>query len=311
MYNLFKNNSIFDIKHIIVQRDLQIVYYFTLLSFINIFIRHRMKIIVKLVLFFSLFTLFLSASEILATVNGEDITQKDVNEFVIKSIPGANYSVLNDVQKKAVVNQMVERKLFLVDAKKIHIENDRNYQQELKKLRENLMLDYWMKKKVEEIEISDKDAGKYYQDNIQKFVTPASVKVRHILVTTEEETIAIIAELELSENLEEKFIELAKSESTGPSAVNGGELDWFVYEQMVPEFSEAAFALKKGSFTKQAVKTQFGYHVIYLKDKKEKGFVPYKTVKADIIKSLRLKRFKTKLDKLSKKLKKTAIIIVK
>ena len=270
-----------------------------------------MKTIVKLILFFSLFTLFLSASEILATVNGEDITQKDVNEFVIKSIPGANYSVLNDIQKKAVVNQMVERKLFLEDAKKIHIENDRNYQQELKKLRENLMLDYWMKKKVEEIEISDADAGKYYQDNIQKFVTPASVKVRHILVTTEEETIALIAEIELSENLEEKFIELAKTESTGPSAVNGGELDWFVYEQMVPEFSEAAFALKKGGITKQAVKTQFGYHVIYLKNKKEKGFVPYKTVKVDIIKSLRLARFKAKLDKLSKKLKKTAIIIVK
>jgi len=270
-----------------------------------------MKIILRLVLFFSLFVFPLSASEILATVNGEDITQKDVNEFVVKSIPGANFNVLNDIQKKAVVNQMVERKLFLEDAKKIHIENNIAYQAELKKLQENLMLDYWMKEKIEEIVISDIEAKQYYHTNAQKFVKPASVKVRHILVATEEEAIALVAELELSVDLKEKFIRLAKSESTGPSAVNGGELDWFVYEQMLPEFSEAAFSLTKGSITKQAVKTQFGYHIIYLEDKKEKGFVPYETVKADIVKSLRLAQFKTKLDKLSKKLKKSAKIIVK
>jgi parvulin-like peptidyl-prolyl isomerase len=271
-----------------------------------------MQKILKLFFFFSSLTIVsLSASEVLAIVNDENITQEDVNEFVVKSIPGANYAVLNQIQKRAVVNQMVERKLFLEDAKRIHIENNANYQQELKKLQENLMLDYWMKKKVEEIEISDEVSKKYYLENAKKFVKPAFVKVRHILLTSEEEAISIIAELELSEHIKEKFIELAKNESTGPSSKNGGELDWFGYEQMLPEFSEAAFALKKGHITKQAVKTQFGYHVIYLEDKKEAGFVPYKTVKAEIVKSLRLLKFKTKLGNLSKKLKKTAKIIVK
>ena len=271
-----------------------------------------MRMIFKLFFFFSALSVTpLLASEVLAIVNDENITQQDVNEFVVKSIPGANYNVLSERQKKSVVNQMVERKLFLEDAKRIHIENDTNYQQELKKLQENLMLDYWMKKKVEEIYISDEASKRYYNQNIQKFVKPASVKVRHILVSTEEEAIVLIAELELSEHLKKRFIELAKEESTGPSAVNGGELDWFVYEQMLPEFSDAAFALKKGTMTTKAVKTQFGYHVIYLEDKKEAGFVPYESVKADIVKSLRLLKFKTKLGKLSKKLKKTAKIIVK
>jgi len=271
-----------------------------------------MRMIFKLFFFFSSLSVIpLWASEVLAIVNDQNITQQDVNEFVVKSIPGANYNVLSERQKKSVVNQMVERKLFLEDAKRVHIENDANYQQELKKLQENLMLDYWMKKKVEEIYISDELSKKYYHDNVQKFVKPASVKVRHILLSSEEEAIVLIAELELSEHLKKKFIELAKEESTGPSAVNGGELDWFVYEQMLPEFSDAAFALKKGSMTKKAVKTQFGYHIIYLEDKKEAGFVPYETVKEDIVKSLRLLRFKTKLAKLSKKLKKTAKIIVK
>jgi parvulin-like peptidyl-prolyl isomerase len=63
--------------------------------------------------------------------------------------------------------------------------------------------------------------------------------------------------------------------------------------------------------TTKAVKTQFGYHIIYLEDKKEKGSIPYESAKEGIIKSLRMARFKTKLDNLSKTLKKTAKIIVK
>ncbi len=266
----------------------------------------------KLFLFFSLLaTLVLSADEVLATVNGESISKKDVNDFVVKSIPGATFSSLNDVQKKSVINQMIERKLFLEDAERTHIENSFEYQKALKKLKENLILDYWMKVKVEEIIISEDDAKKYYFDNAEKFSNPASVKVRHILLATEDEALTLIAELGLSSMLKDKFIALAHSESIGPSSVNGGELDWFVYEQMVPEFSEAAFTLKVDTITEKAVKTQFGYHIIYLENKKEEGFIPYEIAKNEIVKSLRLARFKAKLDKLSKKLKKTANIIVK
>lgn len=234
-----------------------------------------------------------------------------MNEFIIHSIPGANYNGLNEEQKKAVVNQMVERKLFLEDAKRMNIEKVPAYQEALQKLKENLMLDYWMKFKVEEIPILEKDVKHYYQKNHEKFVKPASVKVRHILVVTEHQAMDLISKLKISPMLREKFIALAHEKSIGPSSVNGGELDWFVYEQMVPEFSKAAFALKVGEITTKAVKTQFGYHIIYLEDKKEKGFIAYEMAREDIIKSLRMSRFKIKLDNLSKTLKKTANIIVK
>jgi len=253
----------------------------------------------------------LEATEVIAVVNDENITKEAINEFVIKNIPGANFDLLNKMQKKSVLNQMIERQLFLEDARKLKIEKRADYQKELKKLADNLMLDFWMKEKVEEIYISDTDAKAYYLQNIKKFSKPASVKVRHILVTTEEEAIAIIADLEQSVNIEERFIKLAKSESTGPSSVNGGELDWFVYEQMVPEFSDAAFKLKKGTITKQAVQTQFGYHVIFLKDKKEKGLIPFETVKKDIVKALRLKKFKTKMHEMAQRLRESADISVK
>jgi len=258
-------------------------------------------------------TFFISADEILATVNGQSITKRDVNDFVIKSIPGATFSSLTNEQKKSVLNKMIDRKLFLEDAKKIKIEESIEYQEALKKLEENLMLDYWMKFKVEEIVVPESEIKQYYLNNIDKFSKPASVKVRHILLSTEDEAITLIAELEQVEkaNLKERFIALAHSQSIGPSAVNGGELDWFTYEQMVPEFSEAAFALTVGNITKKAVQTQFGYHIIYLEDKKEKHTIPYRAVKDEIVKALRLTRFKDKLKKLSDKLKKTANIIVK
>lgn len=271
-----------------------------------------MKKIFKLFLFFALgTTLFLSADEVLATVNGANISKEDVNDFVVKSIPGATFSSLTDVQKKLVLNQMIDRRLFIENAKKIKVSNSIGYKKALKKLQENLLLDYWMKLKVEEIEISEYEAKKYYSDNIEKFSKPAAVKVRHILLASEDEAISLIAELELSPNLKEKFISLARTESIGPSAVKGGALDWFTYEQMVPEFSEAAFSLKVGSITKKAVKTQFGYHVIYLENKREEGFISYAEVKNDIVKSLRLTKFKVELENLSKKMKKNSIIIVK
>ena len=271
-----------------------------------------MRIIFILFFFFSSFGLFtLLASETLATVNDFNITKKEVNNFVIKSIPGMTYDTLTEFQKKAVVNQMIKRRLYLEDAKKIGIEKNPLYQEALKKLKENLLLDFWMKKKVEEIAINDAAARRYYRASLEEFTQPASVKVRHILVTREADAIAIISELQQSKDIRKKFIELAKSESTGPSAKNGGELDWFIYEQMVQEFSEAAFNLKKGMFTTQPVKTQFGYHVIYLEDKKEKSLIPYEKVKPKIVKELRLKRFDIKIKNLSKKLKKTADISVK
>ncbi len=271
-----------------------------------------MRIIFKLFFFISSFGLLtLFASNVLATVNDSNITKEEVNEFVIKSIPGMTYDKLTEFQKKAVLNQMIERRLYLEDAKKMNIENNPLYKESLKKLKENLLLDFWMKERVEEIEISEDAAKRYYRASIEKFTQPASVKVRHILVATEEDALAIIAKLQHSKNIRKKFIELAKSESIGPSSKNGGELDWFVYEQMVPEFSEAAFSLKKGEITTQPVKTQFGYHIIYLEDKKEKSLIPYEKVKPQIVKALRMERFKIKLESLSKKLKKTANISVK
>ena len=270
-----------------------------------------MKVVFKVcIIFYTLIGASLFASDkVVATVNGSRITESEVNEYVISSLNGATFYSLNQSEKKVAINKMITRKLFLEEAKQINISDNPQFILDLKKKTENLMLDYWMKQKVEEIIVDDREAKIYYRDNQDQFNHPASVKVRHILLGTEIEAKKIIQELNnYFSDLKEKFISLAKEKSTGPSSVNGGELDWFIQEQMVPEFSEVAFRLKKGTITQTPVQTQFGYHVIYLEDRKDAGANPFEEVKAGIVKKLRFSKLKPKLDKLSKKLRETAKI---
>ena len=125
---------------------------------------------------------------------------------------------------------------------------------------------------------------------------------RHILVKTEEEAKKIIDELKglRGEKLKQKFIELAKAKSTGPSGPRGGDLGYFGKGQMVPPFEKAAFGTKPGHIDLQPVKTQFGYHVIYVEDKKEAATKPFDEVKPYIEQRLKMEKFKQEMqDKLA------------
>ena len=259
-----------------------------------------------------LFSLALIASEVLATVNGKPITREDVDRFLAKTFPFAKYDFLTKNQKQEVLNKLIDRELYLEIAKREGIEKDPLFAKELEKLKENLMLDIWMKKSVENIYVSEREAKDYYLSHSEKFYRPALAHARHILVSTKEEAEDIIDELERGRgNLEKRFIELAKSRSTGPSAKNGGDLGWFSKDQMLPEFSNATFALRRGTITHTPIKTMFGWHVIYLIDKKRAGEIEFSKVRDNIIQTLKLNKFHNKLKKMSKELKKRAKISVK
>ena len=91
------------------------------------------------------------------------------------------------------------------------------------------------------------------------------MRARHILVETEDEAKAVLAELKKGAD----FAELAKSKSKDPGSADGGDLGYFTKDQMVPEFSEVAFKLDKGALS-DPVKSQFGWHIIKVEDKREK-----------------------------------------
>ena len=119
-----------------------------------------------------------------------------------------------------------------------------------------------------------------------KFVSANSGKeyrARHILVEKEDQAKAIIASIKKGQ----KFEEIAKKQSKDPgSGANGGDLDWASPGNFVKEFSEAMMALKKGQMTENAVKTQFGYHIIRLDDVREAQLPKFDDVKPQIAQQL-------------------------
>ena len=270
-----------------------------------------MSRVLKVLLVMVLATLSLVSSDVIATVNGKDITRQDVNQFVAKSIRGARYSAMNATQKQQVVNQLIDRALYVEVAREEGIEQDREYSKAFVKVKENLMLDVWMKKRLNDILVSDQEIQRYYEQHDRKFMKTASASARHILVSSEMEAKEIIRELLKSRNLKDRFIEFAHSRSTGPSSKNGGDIGWFNKAEMVPEFSNAALALRKGQITLVPVKTQFGYHIIYLTDKRGAGKMEFSKVKESIVSSIKLEKFKMNLENLNKKLKSSARITVK
>ena len=168
-----------------------------------------------------------------------------------------------------------------------------------------------MNKQFDNVKVSEKEMKEFYNKNIQMFKQPAQAKARHILLKSKKEAEAVIKELKKAKNVEQKFIELAKKKSTGPSAANGGELGWFDAKRMVKPFSDAAFKLKKGEFTTTPVKTQFGYHVIYLEDKKPAGSVTFEQAKPNIEQTLKVKKFQEEMKKTAQELRAKADIKMK
>lgn len=121
--------------------------------------------------------------------------------------------------------------------------------------------------------ISDEMAKQLYDAQLGSPGT--EYNARHILVKTQEEATTIIVELDGGAD----FAELAKAKSTGPSGASGGKLGWFAPAQMVKPFSDATAQLEKGSYTREPVETQFGWHIILLEDTRDTTPPSYDEVK--------------------------------
>jgi parvulin-like peptidyl-prolyl isomerase len=250
-----------------------------------------MSLLKSTILTSALLVASVNASEVLATVNGTPISKEDIN--TILKAQGGSFDKLKKDQQKQLLDKLIERELLAEVAKKAGVEKDENFNKALENFRKDLVIKTWMDKVYKRTLISDSEANKYYQDNKDQFKQPEKIHARHILVKSEKEANDIIKTLKATKanELKDKFIALAKEKSTGPSGKNGGDLGFFGKGQMVPAFQDAAFALKKGEITTKPVKTQFGYHVIYLEDKKPEGTAEFAKVKDKIIAKMRQEQF--------------------
>lgn len=271
-----------------------------------------MKIIKNSIAIVAISMCGLSAGETLAVVNGHDITTEDANTYLQATGAPQTFEQATDANKENIINRLVERELFVEAAQKSGVEKDPKFVKMLETAKEDLLVSEWMKKKFDAVAVSDSDAKAFYEKNKDKYKKPEQVKARHILVKSEDDAKAIIKELKplKADELKNKFIELAKSKSTGPSGKSGGDLGYFGPKAMVKPFDDAVFSMKIGEITPIPVKTQFGYHIIYLEDKKPAAATPYETMKAQIMQTLKQKQFRENIDKNLKELKSKAKVVI-
>ena len=212
------------------------------------------------------------ADAVVAKVGKLEITQSDLDLAIANLDP--QLAQLPDEQKKvAALSGAIDVKLLAGNADGEGLKDDPEFKKRMAFIADRELHNIYFKKHVVDA-VTEDDVKARYEKEIAALPKQEEVSARHILVKTEEEAKAIIAELDAGKD----FIELAKAKSTDPNKSEGGDLGYFTKGRMVPEFEEAAFAMEKGTYTKTPVKTQFGYHVIKLEDKRDAAPPAYETV---------------------------------
>lgn len=259
----------------------------------------------------------ISMAQTLVTVNGTAVTQQDVDRELMTATQGRFNQVPTEKQaefRKQVLEQLVAKELVYDDAKKTGVltsnEYKAKYEEVTERIKKEIAIQVWQKREVDKIAISDAELKKYYESNKEEFIENDSVNARHILVEKEADAKSIIAQLKplKGDALKNKFIEIAKAKSTCASASEGGDLGYFTEGQMVPAFNDKAFSMKVKEFTTEPVKTQFGYHVIYIEDKKAKTAKSFADVKPFIEQRLKMEKAKAVMLTKMKELEKKAVI---
>ena len=213
---------------------------------------------------------------VLATVNGRAIMTSDVQEFY-KRLPPQYQQIPLDQLQPQLIERLIDQMVVADAARKAGYLKRPDIQKRIASLTESILNDTYMSERVNSV-VTEKRIRDAYQKSIALEAKTEEVRARHILVKTKAEAMAVIAELKGGAD----FAGLAKSKSTGPSGRSGGDLGYFGFKQMVPPFSQAAFSLKPGEITTEPVKTQFGWHVIKVEDRRVSGASSYEAAAGKI-----------------------------
>jgi len=207
-----------------------------------------------------------------AIVNGETITVAEIKEVYDKNPQIKAQASFEDFYNQAI-DVAVNGKLALQAATAAKVQESEEYKKQLADLQDEVARQVYMEKQVNE-RVTDEAVKKVYDEYVSKFESEKEIKAKHILVETEDAAKDIIAKLEAKEA---SFDELAAKYSKDQP-----DLGYFTAKAMVPEFSAAAFALKKGEYSKAPVKTEFGYHVILVEDVRDTKPLPFESVQEQI-----------------------------
>jgi peptidyl-prolyl cis-trans isomerase C len=199
---------------------------------------------------------------VVARVDGTELHLSDVEAAQQNLPPQAQKLPLEQIYPM-LLDRLVDGMLITEAGRKEHLEQDPELQVRLKRYEDRLIQEAYLNQAIKAAETEDQLKARY-QTFAKDKAGREEVHAQHILVKTEDEAKSVIAELDKGAD----FGELAKKYSTDPSASSGGDLGYFGHDDMVKAFTDAAFALPKGQYSKTPVKTEFGWHVIKVKDRR-------------------------------------------
>src|SRR5438105_1180789 len=215
------------------------------------------------------------ANPVLAKVNGSEIRQSDVT--LAEEELGPSLAQMDPATKKEnVLAFLIDMKIVAKAAEDKKIENGEDFKKRLAFTRNRLLMDSLLASEGKTA-TTDEAMKKVYEDAAKQITGEQEVHARHILVETEDEAKAVAEELKKGAD----FAELAKKKSKDPGASDGGDLGFFTKDQMVPEFSSVAFSLEPGKIS-DPVKSQFGWHVIKVEEKRKRKAPDFDQVKGQI-----------------------------
>jgi peptidyl-prolyl cis-trans isomerase C len=198
---------------------------------------------------------------VVARVNGTDVRQSDL-AMAEEDLGGNIPQMTPEAKREYLITFMGDMLLVAKAAEAKKMADSTAFKQKLAYARTKLLMESYLQSEAKAA-VTDAELHKVYDEAIGQMKAEPEVHARHILVETEDEAKAVAAELKKGAD----FAELAKQKSKDPGASDGGDLGWFTKDQMVPEFSEVAFKLEKGQLS-DPVKSQFGWHVIKVEDKR-------------------------------------------
>jgi peptidyl-prolyl cis-trans isomerase C len=231
--------------------------------------------------------------KVVAIVNGHEIRVSEI-EMAAEDILGQLPDVPPQLRYPYIVEYLVERHLLAQAAVKDGVAESEEYKRRLALYQAKALRDAYYAEKIKPT-VTEEEIKAAYDVESAKVAQTERVRARHILVGSEQEATQIIEQIKAGE----KFEDAAKKYSLDGSKEFGGDLGYFTAAEMVPEFSKAAFALKVGEIS-GPVKTDFGWHVILVEDRKVGGAQPFDQVKVAIGNVLLRKKTQEKIIALRK-----------
>jgi peptidyl-prolyl cis-trans isomerase C len=214
---------------------------------------------------------------VVARVGGAAITEEDVKVALEELGPTMPQRMEAGERRTYAIDYLIDLKIVAAQGAKEKLDDTADYKRRLEQTRDRLLMEALLTREGDKA-VSDDAMKKFYDETVKTLKGTQEVKARHILLEDEGEAKKALERLKKGEDFAKLAGELSKDPGSGKE---GGDLGWFEKERMVPEFAEAAFKLEKGQLS-ELVKSQFGFHIIKVDDKRDKAPPAFEAVKEQL-----------------------------